>query len=130
MRWPDTNADEVLEALDSDTRAYLKLLINGAGKGLEGRDDDLRQVFARLGPLHRDLDRLNTEVVKRKRNLARLINNYGQTTVERLGKEDRDLSSLVVNADRVFSRLAEEDQNISAAVRGCPPRCARPRAHW
>jgi phospholipid/cholesterol/gamma-HCH transport system substrate-binding protein len=116
---PDTNADEVLEALDSDTRAYLKLLINGAGKGLEGRDDDLRQVFARLGPLHRDLDRLNTEVVKRKRNLARLINNYGQTT-ERLGREDRDLSSLVVNADRVFSRLADEDQNISAAVRQLP----------
>jgi phospholipid/cholesterol/gamma-HCH transport system substrate-binding protein len=115
----DVNADEVLEALDSDTRAYLKLLINGAGKGLEGRDQDLRQVFARLGPLHRDLRRLNTEVVKRKRNLARLINNYGQTT-ERLGKEDRDLSSLVVNADRVFSRLAEEDQNISAAVRRLP----------
>ena len=116
---PDTNADEVLEALDSDTRAYLKLLINGAGKGLEGRDDDLRQVFYRLGPLHRDLRRLNVEVVKRKRNLARLINNYGQTT-ERLGKEDRDLSSLVVNADRVFSRLAEEDQNISAAVQRLP----------
>jgi phospholipid/cholesterol/gamma-HCH transport system substrate-binding protein len=115
----DTNADEVLEVLDSDTRAYLKLLINGAGKGLEGRDDDLRQVFYRLGPLHRDLRRLNAEVVKRKRNLARLINNYGQTT-ERLGKEDRDLSSLVVNADRVFSRLAEEDQNISAAVQRLP----------
>ena len=109
---PDTNADEVLEALDTDTRAYLKLLINGAGKGLEGRDDDLRQVFARLGPLHRDLRALNTEVVKRKRNLARLINNYGQTT-ERLGKEDRDLTSLVSNADRVFSRLADEDQNLS-----------------
>ena len=116
---PDVNADEVLEALDTDTRSYLKLLINGAGKGLEGRDDDLRQVFYRLGPLHRDLRKLNTEVVKRKRNLARLINNYGQTT-ERLGKEDRDLSSLVVNADRVFSRLAEEDQNISAAVQRLP----------
>ena len=116
---PDIDPDEVLSALDVDTRAYLKLLINGAGKGLEGRDDDLRQVFARLGPLHRDLRRINTEVVKRKRNLARLINNYGQTT-ERLGKEDRDLSSLVVNADRVFSRLAEEDQNISAAVRRLP----------
>ena len=116
---PDTNADEVLEALDTDTRAYLKLLINGAGKGLEGRDDDLRQVFARLGPLHRDLRALNTEVVKRKRNLARLINNYGQTT-ERLGKEDSDLTSLVSNADRVFSRLADEDQNISAAVQRLP----------
>ena len=54
-------------------------------------------------------------------------NNYGQTT-ERLGKEDRDLSSLVVNADRVFSRLAQEDQNISAAVRRLPSTLARRRA--
>ena len=65
------NADEILAVLDTDTRSYLKLLINGAGKGLKGRDDDLRQVFRRLGPLHRDLDELNSEVVKRKRNLAR-----------------------------------------------------------
>ena len=116
---PDVNADEVLEALDTDTRAYLGLLINGAGLGLKERDYDLRQVFARLGPLHRDLRTLNTEVVKRKRNLARLINNYG-STVERLGKEDRDLTRLVLSADRVFDRLAAEDERISLAVSRLP----------
>ncbi len=36
---PDVNADEILSALDTDTRDYLKLLINGAGKGLEGRGE-------------------------------------------------------------------------------------------
>ena len=40
------NADEILAGLDTDTRSYLKLLINGAGKGLKGRSDDLREVFA------------------------------------------------------------------------------------
>lgn len=116
---PDVNADEVLEALDLDTRSYLRLLLKGAGDGLKGRDDDLRQVFARLGPLHRDLDLLNTEVVKRKRNISRLINNYG-STLERLAEEDDDLASLVLNADRVFKRLAEEDQRISLAVQRLP----------
>jgi len=116
---PDVNPDEVLEALDTDTRDYLVLLINGAGLGLKGRDDDLRQVFARLGPLHRDLRALNTEVVKRKRNLRRLINNYG-STVERLGKEDRDLTRLVSGADRVFDRLSQEDERISLAVSRLP----------
>ena len=116
---PDVNADEVLEALDADTRAYLRLLLKGVGDGLKGRDDDLRQVFRRLGPLHRDLDLLNSELVKRKRNLARLIHNYG-STVERLGKEDRDLASLVVNADTVFDRLAQEDERISLAVQRLP----------
>jgi phospholipid/cholesterol/gamma-HCH transport system substrate-binding protein len=116
---PDTNADEILKVLDTDTRAYLKLLINGAGKGLAGRSRDLRQVFARLGPLHRDLDLLNSEVVKRKRNLARLIHNYG-STISRLGREDRSLASLVRNADVVFKRLSQEDDRISLAVSRLP----------
>ena len=116
---PDVNADEILQVLDTDTRAYLKLLVNGAGKGLKDRRHDLRQVFARLGPLHRDLDALNTEVVKRKRNLAKLIHNYG-ATMETLGKEDRDLTALVRNSERVFSRFAQEDTRISSAVSQLP----------
>ncbi len=30
---PDINVDEILASLDSDTRAYLDLLVNGAGHG-------------------------------------------------------------------------------------------------
>ena len=116
---PDVNADEILAGMDTDTRSYLRLLINGAGKGLKGRSDDLRQVFARLGPIHRDLDVLNSEVVKRRRNLARLINNYG-STVSRLGKEDEALTSLVSSSDRVFDRLAREDARLSLAVQRLP----------
>lgn len=116
---PDVNADEILAGLDADTRSYLKLLINGVGKGLKGRSDDLRQVFARLGPIHRDLDELNSEVVKRRRNLSRLISNYG-STVSRLGKEDKALTSLVANSDQVFDRLAKEDARISLAVQRLP----------
>ena len=116
---PDVNADEILSVLDSDTRAYLKLLLNGAGKGLKDRRHDLRQVFYRLGPLHRDLDILNTEVVKRKRNLSRLVHNYG-STIQRLAREDRSLASLVRNSETVFSRLAQEDQRISLAVSRLP----------
>src|SRR5918992_5054921 len=116
---PDVNPDEVLSALDSDTGAYLKLLITGAGKGLANRSDDLRQVFRRLGPLHRDLDRLNSEVVERRRNLARLVHNYG-STVSRLGREDEDLTALVSGASRVFSRLSQEDAQISEAVSRLP----------
>ena len=116
---PDVNADEITRMLDTDTRAYLKLLINGAGKGLENRGRDLREVFYRLGPLHRDLDLLNSEVVKRKRNLRRLIHNYGRT-ISRLGREDEDLRALVSSNSRVFGRLAQEDQRISLAVSRLP----------
>ena len=30
---PDINPDEILSSLDADTRAYLDLLVNGAGAG-------------------------------------------------------------------------------------------------
>jgi phospholipid/cholesterol/gamma-HCH transport system substrate-binding protein len=116
---PDVNSDEILAMLDADTRAYLKLLIGGAGKGLRGRANDLREVFRRLGPLHRDLAAINREVVKRRRNLARLIHNYG-STVSRLGREDEDLTELVRKASHVFARLAQEDARISAAVQRLP----------
>jgi phospholipid/cholesterol/gamma-HCH transport system substrate-binding protein len=39
---PDVDPDEILSALDQDTRSYLKLLIDGGGKGLDGRGDVLR----------------------------------------------------------------------------------------
>ena len=121
---PDVNSDEILSSLDTDTRAYLKLLIGGAGKGLRGRAGDLREVFRRLGPLHRDLAAINREVVKRRRNLARLVHNYG-STVSRLAEEDEDLTALVASASRVFDRLAHEDARISDAVERLPGALSR-----
>jgi phospholipid/cholesterol/gamma-HCH transport system substrate-binding protein len=116
---PDVNPDEILSVLDADTRDYLKLLINGAGKGLEGRGGDLREVFTRLGPLHRDIAELNELVATRRHNLRRLIHNYG-STVQRLGREDRALTDLVRNSSTVFDKLAREDTQISAAVSRLP----------
>jgi phospholipid/cholesterol/gamma-HCH transport system substrate-binding protein len=115
----DVNPDQILSVLDHDTRDYLKLLINGAGKGLEGRGNDLRQVFVRLGPIHRDVAELNELVATRRKNLRRLIHNYSGT-VQRLGKEDRALTDLVRNNSEVFDKLAREDTQISTAVSRLP----------
>ena len=116
---PDVDAHEILTALDRDTRDYLKLLINGVGKGLENRSGDLRQVFRRLGPLFRDITRLQEQVALRRRNLSRLVHNYGET-IDRLGREDQNLTALVRSARQVFGRLSEEDSNISTAVQRLP----------
>ncbi len=58
---PDINVDEILASLDADTRAYLDLLVNGAGQGLKGKGgNELAQVLERFEPTHRDLARLNS----------------------------------------------------------------------
>jgi phospholipid/cholesterol/gamma-HCH transport system substrate-binding protein len=116
---PDVDPDEILSALDTDTRDYLKLLINGAGEGLKGRGSDLQETFARLGPLHRDLARVSTAVARRRANLRRLIHNYG-LLVKELGGKDRDLTRLVQASNSVFQAFASEDQNVSAFVHKLP----------
>ncbi len=67
---PDVDPDEILRVLDGDTRDYLKLLIGGAGKGLAGRGEDLRQTFKRLEPLHRDLAAVNASVAEPPRRTS------------------------------------------------------------
>jgi phospholipid/cholesterol/gamma-HCH transport system substrate-binding protein len=116
---PDVDADEILRMLDTDTRAYFRLLIAGVGKGLAKRGGDLREVFRRLGPLQRDIDRLQTEVAKRRHNLARLIHNYGSSITE-LSTRDHELTELVRSARRVFEAIGSEDENVSLAVSRLP----------
>ncbi|MDX6658553.1 MAG: phospholipid/cholesterol/gamma-HCH transport system substrate-binding protein, partial [Solirubrobacteraceae bacterium] len=42
---PNVNADEILAALDGDTRDYLRLLVAGAGQGLQGNSENLSASF-------------------------------------------------------------------------------------
>ena len=116
---PDVNPDEFLAMLDADTRDYLKLLINGAGKGLEGRGTDLREVFRLFEPTHRDLARVNGAVATRRTRLRRLVTSLDRLSGELAGKED-DLAELVDSAATVFRSYASEDKNISRAVRELP----------
>jgi phospholipid/cholesterol/gamma-HCH transport system substrate-binding protein len=116
---PDINADEVLSALDTDTRAYLQLLVNGLGKGLRGRSGDLREVFKRFEPIHRDIARVTRAVAARRQNLRRLVHNYNELLADLSGK-DRQLTALVRDSDSVFRAFASQDRNISSAVAKLP----------
>jgi phospholipid/cholesterol/gamma-HCH transport system substrate-binding protein len=116
---PDIDPDEVYAALDADTRPYLKLLVAGAGKGLRGRGDDLREVFRRFEPIHRDLARVTKASAKRRGALKTLIHDYGLLMTE-LGKHPQDLRRLVTASRSVFDALANEDTAISASVAQLP----------
>jgi phospholipid/cholesterol/gamma-HCH transport system substrate-binding protein len=116
---PDVNPDEILAKLDTDTRDYLKLLISDAGRGLKGRSSDLRDLFRRFEPTHRDLARLNGEIATRRTNLRRLIGSLNKLNGA-LAARDDDLADLVDSSATVLRSFASEEQNISAAVRELP----------
>src|ERR687887_891713 len=116
---PDVNPDEIFAVLDDDTRDYLKLLIGGAGQGLAGRGDDLRDLFRRFGPAPRDLERVNGKVAERHRNLRRLVHSLSQLNGELAGKDD-ELAALVGSSAKVFRTFASEQQNLGRAVSDLP----------
>jgi phospholipid/cholesterol/gamma-HCH transport system substrate-binding protein len=116
---PDVNPDELFAMLDDDTRDYLRLLLDGASRGLEGRGEDLREVFKRFEPTHRDLARVSTKVAERRENLRRLITNLNVLNKE-LARKDDDLAQLVDTSSRVFKAFAAEEGNISEAVDRLP----------
>jgi phospholipid/cholesterol/gamma-HCH transport system substrate-binding protein len=116
---PDVNPDEIYGALDVDTRDYLRLLVDGAGEGLNKRGTDLREVLRRFEPTHRDLARFTTAVAQRRSNLRRLIHNLNLLNGELAGKSN-DLAQLVDQSAAVFRAFASENQNITDAVGELP----------
>jgi phospholipid/cholesterol/gamma-HCH transport system substrate-binding protein len=116
---PDVNPDEILGELDSDTRDYLKLLIGDAGRGLDGRGVDLREILRRFEPTHRDIARVSTAVAQRRENLRHLITSLNTLNGE-LAKRSNDLSGLVDSSAAVMRQFASEDQNVSTAVSELP----------
>ena len=116
---PDVNPDEFLQGLDADTRDYVRLLLNGAGRGLKGRGDDLQEVLRRFEPTYRDLAAVMTAVSTRREELRRLINSLQRLNTE-VGNQDDELAALVQSASRVFRAMASERTNISATVRELP----------
>jgi len=112
---PDVNVDEILSALDGDTQAYLRLLLIGAGEGLKGQGKNLGKLLGSLGPLNRDLDRLNSMVSQRRHELADLVHNLGVLTKE-IGKHRGDVVSFIQANNDALSAIGAQDPDIQRAV--------------
>jgi phospholipid/cholesterol/gamma-HCH transport system substrate-binding protein len=117
---PDVDPDEFLSALDTDTRSYLQLLINGAGKGFaNGGGRDLNAIFKALEPTNRDLRRVTSAIAERKQELKRLITNYGDLT-NTLADRDNEVRRLISASNETLSAFAQENDNIAEAVARLP----------
>jgi phospholipid/cholesterol/gamma-HCH transport system substrate-binding protein len=117
---PEVNPDEVLSSLDADTRAYLDLLVNGAGHGLKNNGgNQLAGVLERFEPTHRDLARLNGAVAQRGIALRHLVNSLQRLNTA-LAAKQAQIVSLVDASAKVFHAFAVENQNVSNAVRDLP----------
>jgi phospholipid/cholesterol/gamma-HCH transport system substrate-binding protein len=116
---PDGNLDELLAALDTDSRAALQALLAGAGQGLEGNGANLSATFKRFAPIGHELATIGREVAKRQADVSISIHNFG-LLMEALGNKDSQLAALVDSANAVFATFSQEDRQVQETLHELP----------
>jgi phospholipid/cholesterol/gamma-HCH transport system substrate-binding protein len=117
---PNVQPDQILASLDGDTRSYLQLLLQGAGKGLGGHGRELSAGLRRFEPTARDLARIGGALAKRRQNIRRVITNFGRLSSE-LGQRDTQLAGFVQSSNDVLGSFAQKEAAIRATLRELPP---------
>jgi phospholipid/cholesterol/gamma-HCH transport system substrate-binding protein len=127
----DVNADEFLAQLDTDTRAYLQILLNAGGTAFDdevtGADEryrqtaaqDLREAFKRFEPTARDGKRITRLLIDRRQNIRSAIHSF-QLISTALADRDEQLASLVDSANANFETFAAEEDSIREALQRFP----------
>ncbi len=116
---PNVNTDEFLAALDGDTRNYLRMLVQGAGQGLEGQGKNLSAALRRFEPTNRDILKITEGLSERRRQIRRSISNF-RKLVQAVGGKDRQLAELVDASNAVFKAFADQDQRLRETLRLLP----------
>jgi len=116
---PNVNLDQVLSALDGDTRNYLRMLVQGGGQGLKGQGEELSATLRRFDPTVRDLKRITDGLTERRRLVRRSISNFRKLT-EAVAEKDNQLASLVDAANAAFRAFADQDRRLREALRLLP----------
>jgi len=136
---PTVDLDQILSALDADTRSYLILLLGGGAgafrdpslASIAGTDQSsipgpsatpspgavvaLRRTFKRFSPLDRDTQTFATLLAARNQNLRTAIHNL-QRVATALGGVDGQLASLIAASNTNFSAIASQDTNLQAGL--------------
>jgi phospholipid/cholesterol/gamma-HCH transport system substrate-binding protein len=115
---PDVALDEILAALDADTRAALGVLLGEGARGLRPARA-LGRTLRRLEPTARDLRRVSAALAERRRHHARAIHSVSRLAGE-LGGRDDQLATLVDSSNAVFASLARQEASLRAALRALP----------
>ena len=116
---PNVNSDEVLSALDADTRNYLATVAAAGGRGLKGRGPDLRAMIAASQPTFARTARVTRALSDRRRKVARLVTNL-RLLARATASKDRELASLVTGSRASFETIAGREGELAQAVDRLP----------
>lgn len=113
------DSDDLLDALDADTRQWFASLVAELDRGLNGRGTDLRAVLVTLGPTTGQLRRITDLLAVRRHELAALVHNLG-TVTQATSVKDAQLQEVVDAGDSTLNALASQDVALQQAVARLP----------
>jgi phospholipid/cholesterol/gamma-HCH transport system substrate-binding protein len=116
---PNVNPDEVLSALDADTRNYLAVVATAGGHGLRGRGRDLRRLIHASEPTFERTARIARALADRRAKVARLVTNL-RILSRAAASKDRELASLVGASSAVFETIASREAELGQAIERLP----------
>jgi phospholipid/cholesterol/gamma-HCH transport system substrate-binding protein len=116
---PDVNLDEILAALDTDSRDYLTVLLGAGAEGLRDNGKELANALRRIEPSARYGRKVFASLAERRKNIKRVIHNLS-LVMDELGSKDDQLSEFVENSNAVFTTLARQDANLRSTLQELP----------
>ena len=116
---PNVQPDQILATLDTDTREYLALLLEGGGRGLGGNSRQFSAALRRFEPFTRDLARIGSALEVRRRNIRRSIHSF-RLIAEELGNHDADLARFVDSTDAALGHFANQQASLQESLRELP----------
>jgi phospholipid/cholesterol/gamma-HCH transport system substrate-binding protein len=120
------DSDEILAALDGDTRAWLQSLLASLGQATAGRGDDLRSLLRALGPTAGQLREVGDLLAARHQELAELTHNLG-LVMHAASLKDAQLGQLIRASHLTISALASQNVALRRAVTLLPGTLDRTR---
>jgi phospholipid/cholesterol/gamma-HCH transport system substrate-binding protein len=116
---PQVNLDEVLSAVDGDTRDYLQLLVGGGSQGLKDRGAQLRRLFKASAPTLKLTEEATQAIADRRVKVQRLIHNLRLLSEATAGK-DRELAQLVGASDVALRAIDRQEASLRTGLSKLP----------
>jgi len=116
---PDVNPDEVLGALDSDTRRYLASAVDALGTGVGPNGANLRRLLVTSEPTAADLRRLMSTLATRREQISHLVHNLNSVATE-AGSREAGIRRTIRYSSDALGALAQHDDAIRASLTRLP----------
>lgn len=111
--------DDVLNMLDPDTRAGLRVLIAESGMALQGRGTDFNRFLAELPPALDELGELLRAVARDNVRLRGIVRD-SDAVVSSLARRRTQVGRLIADADRALKTTSGARRDLAATIQRAP----------